>query len=454
MRCDGLVVATPQGSTGYNLANGGPVMAWGVEGYVVSFVAPHSLTARALVVAPGDLLTINNASREEPVEVHVDGRPTCELAAGRGRARRVRARVRHARPAAGRELLPPPARAVRTTRALTCESLQISSRNCAPAGPSGAAGTPSRRAARAARREPAADRAGRAAARARAERAHGRDRRGQDRARPRARPAARRQARPGIVRPGAAEAYVEGVFALPAALRDTLGDRLPEDAEELVLARRVSAEGRTRAYVGGRSATAADLAKLGGALLSFYGQHEHRRLTLASAQLEILDGFCGAEQASAARRSRPPMRASGRCARRWRSCASAPARATASSTCWSGSSRRSSAPAPTEAEEESLRRRARAAAPRRGAAAAAGGGAAALAPSEDGDVAALAGAAAARSRPSAASTQRSTRWPTARPRCRRGRRPRGRAAPLRRGDRGAARAGSTRSRSASRCSTG
>ncbi len=103
--------------------------------------------------------------------------------------------------------------------------------------------------------------------------------------------------RPGIVRPGASEAYVEGVFGLPAALRDTLGDRLPEDADELVLARRVSGEGRTRAYVGGRSATAGDLAELGGALLSFYGQHEHRRLTLASAQLEILDGFCGAEQA-------------------------------------------------------------------------------------------------------------------------------------------------------------
>ena len=82
VRCDGLVVATPQGSTGYNLANGGPVMAWGVEGYVVSFVAPHSLTARALVVAPGDLLTINNASREEPVEVHVDGRPSSELPPG------------------------------------------------------------------------------------------------------------------------------------------------------------------------------------------------------------------------------------------------------------------------------------------------------------------------------------------------------------------------------------
>ena len=82
VRCDGLVVATPQGSTGYNLANGGPVMAWGVEGFVVSFVAPHSLTARALVIAPDDKLTINNASREEPVEVHVDGRPSCELPPG------------------------------------------------------------------------------------------------------------------------------------------------------------------------------------------------------------------------------------------------------------------------------------------------------------------------------------------------------------------------------------
>ena len=82
VRCDGLVVATPQGSTGYNLANGGPVLAWGVAGFVVSFIAPHSLTARALVVAPGDLMTINNASREEPVEVHVDGRPSCELPPG------------------------------------------------------------------------------------------------------------------------------------------------------------------------------------------------------------------------------------------------------------------------------------------------------------------------------------------------------------------------------------
>ncbi|MEA2146300.1 MAG: kinase [Solirubrobacteraceae bacterium] len=82
VRCDGIVVATPAGSTGYNLANGGPVMAWGVAGFVVSFIAPHSLTARALVVAPSDVLTILNRSREEPVDVMIDGRPVCVLDPG------------------------------------------------------------------------------------------------------------------------------------------------------------------------------------------------------------------------------------------------------------------------------------------------------------------------------------------------------------------------------------
>ena len=79
VRCDGLVVATPAGSTGYNLANGGPVLAWGVEGYVVSFIAPHTLTARALVVAPGDTLAVTNRSREEDVEMTTDGRAVCSL---------------------------------------------------------------------------------------------------------------------------------------------------------------------------------------------------------------------------------------------------------------------------------------------------------------------------------------------------------------------------------------
>jgi DNA repair protein RecN (Recombination protein N) len=119
--------------------------------------------------------------------------------------------------------------------------------------------------------------------------------------------------RPGIVRPGAPEAYVEGVFELPAGLleepelaelRERVGAELDESgsgggrvpAAEIVLARRVGAGGRTRAFVQGRSATAADLQALGGRLVAFFGQHEHRRLTLASAQLDLLDGFCGRGQ--------------------------------------------------------------------------------------------------------------------------------------------------------------
>jgi NAD+ kinase len=77
VRCDGLVAATPVGSTGYNLANGGPLLAWGVEGFVVTFIAPHSLTARPLVVAPGDNLEILNRSLAE-VDISVDGRPAEE----------------------------------------------------------------------------------------------------------------------------------------------------------------------------------------------------------------------------------------------------------------------------------------------------------------------------------------------------------------------------------------
>ncbi|HEU5063578.1 MAG TPA: NAD(+)/NADH kinase [Solirubrobacterales bacterium] len=82
VRCDGLVAATPAGSTGYNLANQGPILAWGVKGYVVSYISPHSLTARALVVAPGDVLHVINAPQREPVEVAVDGGKIADLAAG------------------------------------------------------------------------------------------------------------------------------------------------------------------------------------------------------------------------------------------------------------------------------------------------------------------------------------------------------------------------------------
>ena len=82
VRCDGLVAATPAGSTGYNLANQGPILAWGVEGFVVSFIAPHTLTARPLVVAPGDVLRVVNQEGREPVDVVLDGEHVGELVSG------------------------------------------------------------------------------------------------------------------------------------------------------------------------------------------------------------------------------------------------------------------------------------------------------------------------------------------------------------------------------------
>jgi NAD+ kinase len=82
VRCDGLVAATPAGSTGYNLANAGPILAWGVKGYVVSFIAPHTFTARALVVAPGDALHVGNAAGREAVEISLDGEASGVLEPG------------------------------------------------------------------------------------------------------------------------------------------------------------------------------------------------------------------------------------------------------------------------------------------------------------------------------------------------------------------------------------
>jgi DNA repair protein RecN (Recombination protein N) len=109
--------------------------------------------------------------------------------------------------------------------------------------------------------------------------------------------------RRGLLRPGAEEAYVEGVFACGDRLADDpelaeLRERIPLQ-DEVALARRVTGDGRTRAYIEGRSASAADLRAVGSRLLAFYGQHEHRKLMLASAQLDVLDAFCGQDHLDA-----------------------------------------------------------------------------------------------------------------------------------------------------------
>jgi DNA repair protein RecN (Recombination protein N) len=108
------------------------------------------------------------------------------------------------------------------------------------------------------------------------------------------------KARSQSVRPGAEEAWVEGVFDLPEGLLgdpelSELAERLPGDVDESALGRRVSKSGRTAAFVGGRAASVADLKLLGSRLLAFYGQHEHRKLTISAVQADVLDGFAGSD---------------------------------------------------------------------------------------------------------------------------------------------------------------
>jgi NAD+ kinase len=80
--CDGLICATPSGSTAYNLSNGGPVLVWGLDAMVVTFVAPHSLHARPLVVGPDVDLTITNRSADVSASVLVDGHLVADLPPG------------------------------------------------------------------------------------------------------------------------------------------------------------------------------------------------------------------------------------------------------------------------------------------------------------------------------------------------------------------------------------
>jgi NAD+ kinase len=77
--CDGLICATPSGSTAYNISNGGPVLVWGLEAMVVTFVAPHSVSSRPVVVPPSVELGVVNRTPDVPVQVLVDGHPVVQL---------------------------------------------------------------------------------------------------------------------------------------------------------------------------------------------------------------------------------------------------------------------------------------------------------------------------------------------------------------------------------------
>lgn len=80
--CDGVVCSTPSGSTGYNFSNGGPVLVWGLDAMAVTFVAPHSLNARPLVVPRGRDLVVWNRTPDVPATALVDGHHVADLPPG------------------------------------------------------------------------------------------------------------------------------------------------------------------------------------------------------------------------------------------------------------------------------------------------------------------------------------------------------------------------------------
>ena len=79
--CDGVICATSTGSTAYNLSSGGPVLVWGLDAMAVTFVSPHSLHARPLVVPRGLELTVRNVADRQAAKVIADGRALGELGA-------------------------------------------------------------------------------------------------------------------------------------------------------------------------------------------------------------------------------------------------------------------------------------------------------------------------------------------------------------------------------------
>lgn len=100
----------------------------------------------------------------------------------------------------------------------------------------------------------------------------------------------------GYIRPGAAEASVEAVFSIPeGAFADLESDLDIPDGELLAVRRRISKDGKSRAYLSGRTVTLGILGELTGRLLAFSAQHEQRRLMMSSRQLDILDDFTGPE---------------------------------------------------------------------------------------------------------------------------------------------------------------
>ena len=292
--CDGVVCATPTGSTAYNFSAGGPVVWPGVEALLMVPISAHALFARPMVVAPTSVLAVEVLANTEGsgravVRRSTHGRPAAR-GADRGTPRRPSGSAGPPAPGAlhrppGRQVRPARGGLARRLRASTprgevspmleeirIRSLGVIESSTLELGPgltviTGETG----------------------AGKTMVVTALGLLLGG--------------RADPGAVRTGAKNARVEGVLGvddLPdvvAAVEEAGGE--VEDGR-VVLARNVAAEGRSRAWVGGAAVPVSALAAVAEPLVAVHGQSDQHRLLKQSAQRDALDRFGGPSLAKAA----------------------------------------------------------------------------------------------------------------------------------------------------------
>jgi NAD+ kinase len=95
MFCDGLIVASPTGSSAYSLSCGGPIVEWDAGVLVLNFIAPHSLGFRPVILRPDHVISARNVSPLQEAEIVVDGDSVGRLCCGDDV--RIAAGAKHAR---------------------------------------------------------------------------------------------------------------------------------------------------------------------------------------------------------------------------------------------------------------------------------------------------------------------------------------------------------------------
>ena len=302
--CDGLICSTPSGSTAYNLSNGGPVLMWGLDAMALTFVAPHDLRARPFVVPRGHDLHVWNRTPDVGCAVLVDGHRVADAGSGAARLDQARRRALLLGTCPTRRSCGATARA-----SASAEPPVGSGRLWRPAPPVydlHDAATP-------ANRESRPHSGGRARAGAGPERVERGNRGRENDLRPGDRPSPRGQGGRRSGRPGGDRGICRGrARRAGRVLRrrgaPTLAELRPEDEPGLVLARRVFADGRTRAYAWGRAVAREDLAAATERLIAMSGQFEQRRLARPAYQLDVLDAFIGEPQAARRQQARDAWR--------------------------------------------------------------------------------------------------------------------------------------------------